>query len=227
MNEYNQVKIGFLVASFVCCVAPTFADTLSVKVGVDAAYSDLDVDVADHSYTYDTKINPSYWIKFEHFIPTLPNIKVQFDDVSTSLEHNLVDHNLKLTQMHYTLYYEVLDNGLVSADVGLNYTSVQGDMSTPQHAEIDLEQSQWAAYISSELAFPGTDFFAFADALVGFDPAAYHDIQAGLGWRVSALADFDTKIGYRYTGIEGEESGTKTDYTLAHRGVFAGVSVSF
>jgi len=200
----KQVLATALAASM---SMPAMADFLGVYAGID--YNTNETRYNNHT---DREDNLSGYVAFEHFIPLIPNVKIQYTDLDN---HAFV--NGESSVMNGILYYEILDNGLVEVDLGLAYTDAEGYRDDASFGQ---------AYAAGKLHIPGVSMHAFADVTAGSltsDDAINTEI--GLAYTFnpdSLLLNVSVRGGYRYHQIDLRKSPRQETDSL-----FAGVELHF
>ncbi|MFT6131382.1 MAG: outer membrane protein [Shewanella sp.] len=223
------------------------ATVLGFKVGADYWQADTtnafndDSGVA-HSFNDDSS-QGSVWIAVEHPLPFVPNVKIRENrlESSTSLanaDFNFNGHNFTgetsvtndLSNTDFVLYYEILDNDLVSVDLGAAYKLMSGSLRVADAGhpeEVDIDSGIVMGYASAQVGMIGLGLFGFADVMIGVDESNVYDYGAGLGWQFDGLAvDTSIRVGYREFNFDVSNfSGVSqnTDFS----GAFAGVELVF
>ena len=151
----------------------------------------------------------------EHPLPLVPNLKLSYNTLSTSANHNVntfswgeiekfsgpLSSNISLNYTDATLYYEVLDNGL-ALDVGATIRSLKGEISlksTQTNNVVSYTANIPLLYTKIRFYIPSTEFSLQAEVnAISFSSARTYD------YTVSA----------RYTSVMGlgVEAGYKTFY---------------
>ncbi len=130
-----------MVAVAVLAAPAVMADTLAgVYIGADLHFADTKGSFGQpgsrqQDFSFDDKNLSSFYIKVEHPVPLLPNIKLQRNSLSsngnTRIDETFVFDNqtfrvdsilaqdVDLSNIDATFYYEILDNDLVSLDLGV------------------------------------------------------------------------------------------------------------
>lgn len=200
------------------------------------------------AFDFDKDSQYSYYIAFEHFVPVLPNVRIQYNKLETQGATTLgngfnfadvnftngstVQAEVDLSNVDYVLYYEVLDNALVSLDLGVNAKHVKGDITVRTADRFANERvSQWLPMLYADakvgILATGLDLFASGSATAWKDSHLY-DFQAGIGYQLvdNTLIDVRVKLGYRAADLQLDDiDGVYSD--LDFKGVFAGVHVHF
>ena len=129
------------------------ADTLlGLYVGADGWRTSADGGFANNSqlqsFNFSDKTQKSYYVALEHPLPFIPNIRLQHNQLessgSTSLDGDFtfagatfaadtqLQNQTELTNTDYVLYYEILDNDLVSLDLGINGKYINGTVAVAE-----------------------------------------------------------------------------------------------
>ncbi|MCL1074808.1 TIGR04219 family outer membrane beta-barrel protein [Shewanella dokdonensis] len=224
------------------------ATVLGFKVGGDYWNADASGTFAEkgqpqQEFGYDSSARYSLWLAIEHPIPFLPNLKIRENHLEE--DGTLADADMSFSGIHYTGetytnvdlgntdfigYYELLDNDILSLDVGAAYKKFDGSIRVYQgskSATLELSKGVFMGYANAELGLPGSGLFAYADILTGIDESSVYDYQLGLGWQFDGIA-LDTRIhaGYRTFNFDVNDfDGASAD--MKFDGVFAGVEVVF
>jgi outer membrane protein len=201
----KQVLAAALVASM---SMPAMADFLGVYAGLD--YSTNETKFRGDS---DSADNFSGYVAFEHFIPLIPNVKLQYSDLSN---HHFRGDDSSIKNAMF--YYELFDNDIVALDLGLAYSGVKG---------FDDSASLVQAYGAAKVYVPGSSLHAFTEVLAG--TVTNDDLlsaELGLGYTFnpdSVLMNVAVRGGYRLQALDLSDS----DSTQKVNGLFAGVEVHF
>ncbi len=229
------------------------ADTvLGIYAGADAWRTETTGSFAKSEQTqqfaFEDASQHAFHLALEHFVPVLPNIRVQYSTLETTGSTTLtqsfdfgdavfppgsvVQSDLDLSNTDYTLYYELLDNALAEIDLGLTAKHIKGDVSvvTGQLSAFE-EVNQWLPmlYLDTKVGVLGTglDVFFSGNATRWQDSHLY-DVQAGLGYELldNLLLDMRLKVGYRVVDLQLDDiDNLYADLKFA--GVFAGLTFHF
>jgi outer membrane protein len=132
------------------------------------------------------------------------------------------------------LYYELLDNGLVSFDVGLNLRKVDGTYSVYSMSNTLVEETTFSGYVpmlyaAGEIGIVTTGLSVYGDFnALSVGDHSMRDVQAGVAYQLidSALLDLSARLGYRKLSIDLQDlDGINSD--LSVDGITAGVRVHF
>jgi len=190
------------------------ADALALKVGVQAWDTE-----GDDGFNSATQNVLNGWVAFEHPVPIVPNIKVraaQFDADDSGT-------NIQLQTADYILYYELLDNPVLTFDLGLGAHHVRSGELLGQSFEGAMPE----VYASARFPFfdrdEGLGMYVEGVAASVSD-VKMTDLQAGISYSFSLSAiDLHLMAGYRkasyeYDGFDDIISGEQN---------FDGVTVGF
>ena len=202
------------------------------------------------NFTFDDERQGSYYLAFEHFIPLVPNAKLihtsfdtdGFTDLSTSFtfggetfaSDTRLDTDVEMSMTDHILYYEILDNDLVSIDLGINAKKIDATISVDDTVNGVTGSQDVTGYIPMvyskiEFGIPATDWSIFAEgSYLSIDDHSVSDLNAAFEYRIidSLAVNVALQIGGRAVSIELDDlDNTFTD--LKFSGVYAGVEVHF
>ncbi|XQW86755.1 TIGR04219 family outer membrane beta-barrel protein [Thalassotalea piscium] len=255
------------------------ADTVGLYIGGQIWQSEvsdaLDEQDTLNGFNLKKEQQSQYFVAIEHPYPLLPNVRISsstldssgksnsteeinFTDPASQILHTsvidtIVDANVNVSYVDYTLYYELFDNGLFSFDLGLTardfngaitviektttfntwsdifgtpYSYTSNDDST---AKIETNDIEPMLYLASSFSLPLSNLSAFVqgDFLLKGDQSIY-DYQVGLSYDLvdNKMIDFNLILGYRVEHMTFEE--TDNLYTeVEYKGAFAGVIAHF
>ncbi len=159
-------------------------------------------------------------LSIEHFIPLVPNFKAGGTFLS--------DDDLSYKKMDAILYYEILDNDLVSFDVGVGATALEFSGQKSDFNVGDISGTLPTAYIQGEVGIPATPLFAYAKGYASGDgDSTILDASVGLQYSFGLVAfDLELQAGYRVNNIDLDDfDGTTAEVDMS--GAFAGVNIDF
>ncbi|GBL06000.1 TIGR04219 family outer membrane beta-barrel protein [Glaciecola sp. KUL10] len=234
-----------------CAYADTF---LGGYIGANAWNMAVDGGFANEEtvtdFAFEDKSQASFYAALEHPIPLVPNIKLMRTSMDTTgvvaltSEFRFGDElfvtetdlgtDLELTSTDYILYYEILDNDLVSIDVGINGKHLDGTIMVNE-----LEGSRSVSesfsgivpmvYSKVEVGIPATGISAYVEgSYLSLDDNTLSDFQAAVAYSfVESLAiDMSIEAGYRSTNLELDD--LDDIYTeLEFSGVYVGLEFDF
>lgn len=199
-------------------------------------------------FDFENESQQAYYLAFEHFVPVLPNIRIQYMPLETqgqTLLNNTFNFagtsfsagstvlgSLDLDSTDYILYYELFDNPLLSLDLGLNAKHLKGDVTVATGSLRGAERlNEWLPmlYIDTKIGIlaTGLDVFASGSA-TRYNDSHLYDLQAGIGYQLvdNLLLDVRFKVGYRAMDLQLDDvNDLYAD--LEFKGVFAGVEIHF
>ncbi|KGJ94497.1 TIGR04219 family outer membrane beta-barrel protein [Colwellia psychrerythraea] len=200
-------------------------------------------------FEFDDENQGSFYVAFEHPIPLIPNIKIasttldtvggtqitesfKFDQVIYPAGTTL-DTTLDASFVDYTLYYEVLDNDLLTFDFGLTARDLDSYIkvaeSDSNSSDLDVSGIIPMAYVSTIIGLPLTGLNVFAEAnFISYDDQTIYDAQIGVSYALldNVAVDLDVTLGYRTLKLElNDLDDFYSD--LTYDGFFAGAVIHF
>lgn len=250
----HSVLMLALAGSLVTTAAQ--ADTLlGLYIGADGWRTSTDGSFANNeqlqSFNFNDKTQSSYYVALEHPLPLLPNIRLQHNQLETNGvtalnasfsfagETFAVDTNIAnqvdLTNTDYVLYYEILDNDLLSLDLGINAKHINGSVAVADLgaggavAVQDTSTFIPMLYSSAIVGLPLTGLELFANgSFVSYDGSRVYDMQAGVAYALldNLAVDLRLKLGYRAVNLRLDDiDNLYAD--LDFKGAFAGIELHF
>lgn len=152
----------------------------------------------------------------EHVIPLIPNAKVGTTQLS--------DGDFDYSKSDAILYYEILDNDLVTFDIGVGATMLDIDSPTIN----DVSGTLPTAYAQGEFGIPATPLFVFAEGyLSGDGDSQIVDASVGVQYEFGlVVADLELQAGYKVQNIDLEDFDNATA-EVEMDGFFVGVNLDF
>lgn len=244
----KKTLLASAVLGFFMATSAQAATVVGFKIGGDYWDADTSGTFADkgqpqQTFDYSSSAQGSYWLAVEHPLPFIPNVKIRENSLDqkgslTNADFSFNGHDFTgnvtsytdLSNTDFVLYYELLDNDIVSFDLGAAYKLMHGcvrvqDAGHPE--EIDVDSGIVMGYASTHIGMPGLGLFGFADLMLGVNESSVHDYSVGLGWEFDGVAvDTRVRVGYReflfdVNNFSGISADTKFD------GYFAGVEIDF
>lgn len=250
----HSVLILALAGSLVTTAAQ--ADTLlGLYIGADGWRTSTDGSFANdeqlQSFNFNDKTQSSYYVALEHPVPLLPNIRLQHNQLEsngvTALNASFsfagetfavdtdIANQVDLTNTDYVLYYEILDNDLVSLDLGINAKHINGSVAVADLgaggavAVQDTSTFIPMFYSSAIVGLPLTGLELFANgSFVSYDGSRVYDMQAGVAYALldNLAVDLRLKLGYRAVNLRLDDiDNLYAD--LDFKGAFAGIELHF
>jgi outer membrane protein len=167
------------------------ADFLGAEAGYAVWQPTIDGNLRNGNHTInfndnlgfgDKENNSFIWAYFDHFIPLIPNAKVQKTNYSAT--STIDNKELTLNQIDMIVYYRILDNW-VNLDIGLMIKDIAGNFKT-DNGDIDFDISIPMVYAKARLDLPFTGLSVEADlSKVSFRGNSISDIKAGIVYESS------------------------------------------
>jgi outer membrane protein len=159
-------------------------------------------------------------ISFEHVVPMIPNIKYSF----SKIDNNAFEYS----KNDATLYYEILDNDLVSIDIGAGVTQISsGNIAL---GDFDFEGYLPHVYAGAEFGIPTTGLTVYTDvSAVALDDSSLVDATVGVRYDISLIAvEIGLQAGYKMVEFNVEDfDALPLDYNMKTDGFFFGVNLDF
>lgn len=214
-GAFQMKKLPFTLTALTIAVAfslPAHSATLlGAKAGVDFWYADAKI---NNIKADDSNFQQSLYVSLEHFIPLIPNGKIRYTNVrSDKLLTNFDQYDL-------IAYYEILDNEMLSLDVGIDLQHYKGHF-------VGQNFSEWHPnlYGDVRLGIPATPVSLFGTFSYGtYEQTSTVDAEAGAIFTLDlAVADVNFKVGYRIQDYDFNYFIMPN--TLVNQGFFAGVEI--
>jgi outer membrane protein len=248
MKTKLSIAKNCLIASIFILPTTALADLAGVEVGVGAWNHDLSGDIryhgdniSDDELGFSSKTEAYTWIRVEHPIPIVPNIKLKFADVSFSgsstLSNNItfgnktfsgdINSDASLSQYDLALYYEILDNW-VNLDLGLNFKYIDGSFTINNSAQSETGDFSGVVpqlYVNGRFDLPFTGLSATFEGrgvtysgsqLTDFEAKASYELSIGIGLE----AVLGVEGGWRHERFNVDTDDVDTNFTIS--GPFGG-----
>lgn len=245
--------VRILVLASAVGMAPVQADTFfGLHAGYDSWQTGTQGGFANsqqlQDFSFRDKNQQGYYLAFEHLVPVLPNLRVQWQNLqsqghtelnnsfsfggTTFVAGTALNAELDFRYTDYVLYYELLDNSLLQLDLGLVAKKLSGElglMAANRQASQSVRQWLPLLYLDTRLGLPGSGLELFANGQASqFSGNHWYDLQAGVGYQlVDSLAmDVRLKLGYRWLDLQLDDIDDL--YAgITFSGIFAGIAVHF
>src|SRR5690554_17293 len=242
-------KLMIAVGGSLVLAAP-LANADILDVGANVSYWDSDfsgevvnkgsaVDI-ENDLNMDSDSNANFTAYFEHPVPLLPNVRVNYTSISQSGSGKIgpegfddiinadVNSDLDLDQLDATFYYEVLDNW-VNLDLGLTARKFDGELVVRDTAvggrvsTTTVDAVVPMGYLAARFDLPFTGVSVGADGnFVSYSGDSLHDVNVYGQFEIAML---QLRAGYREMAIDYEDDDDKLDVELS--GPFASVGFTF
>jgi outer membrane protein len=225
-KHFTAAAASLLVA--LLATGPAYGDTLfGVYAGAgvwkqdysgDVAAGAEDVDV-ERDLDVENQTNNLLYVAVEHGVPVLPNVRVNYADVSTSGRNTLnrtvtfrgetftvsqdVRSKLELTQMDAVAYYQLLDN-VFSLDVGIAARWIEGEVEVASNTGVGRAEFDGVIpllYARTRVDLPLTGLWVGAEAMgLAYDGHQLLDANAQVGWE--SPVGLGAELGWRTLRLE-------------------------
>ena len=242
-------KLMIAVGGSLVLAAP-LANADILGVGANVSYWDSDfsgevvnkgsaVDI-EKDLNMDSDSNANFTAYFEHPVPLLPNVRVNYTSISQSGSGKIgpegfddiinadVNSDLDLDQLDATFYYEVLDNW-VNLDLGLTARKFDGELVVRDTAvggrvsTTTVDAVVPMGYLAARFDLPFTGVSVGADGnFVSYSGDSLHDVNVYGQFEIAML---QLRAGYREMAIDYEDDDDNLDVELS--GPFASVGFTF
>jgi outer membrane protein len=209
-------------------------------------------EVVSQQFNFDDEQQGNFYIALEHPIPLIPNIRISSTTLDTGGQTEItesafsfgdiaypagttVDTVFDVSYIDYTFYYEILDNDLLTFDLGLTARDIDGNLSVNDNiGVIAISEEEFSAvvpmlYSSVIIGLPFTGFNVFANGnYTGYDDSSIYDFQVGVSYAVldNIAVDLDVELGYKVVKMDIEDiDDIYAD--MEFKGIFAGATVHF
>ncbi|RQW62112.1 TIGR04219 family outer membrane beta-barrel protein [Vibrio viridaestus] len=197
---------------------PSFYSSADVLLG-----GDIEVNAWQQDYFYNNQdrgddVTYTLEASLEHPIPLIPNVKYARSEANAS--------SFEYTKQDFTLYYEILDNDLVSFDIGAGLTRLSNGRLNNQSFNGSLPH----IYAATEIGLPTTPIFFFAKGSgISYSDTEMYDVSAGIQYAIGlGLMDLELQLGYRvqhFNVKDFDDLSTRLDTET--KGFYGGVNLDF
>ncbi len=201
------------------------------------------------TFNYDKETASSIYLALEHPIPIIPNAKVRQNNIKIngSVEGdvafvfgNINDKfdrpttKMDFSNTDFIIYYEILDNDLVSIDLGLNGKRVDGyimvdDSGTSRNVELPFDGVVPLVYAAAEIGLPFTGLAVYGDiSHLGLGDHKLSDYQMGIAYDLVDNIAFDiaVQLGYRSFSLTLDDLDD-INSDLDVKGAYLGLEIHF
>jgi len=235
--RYLSVPLAMTLSVF---TSVTSADALGLYVGggmwnhsPDGAFGsvgDADINV-ESGLGYDDETDAYFFAAVEHFIPLVPNLRVE----AASLEHvgsatSLVFNGVSVSGESLTgldtidaiAYWRVMDNW-ANFDIGLNLRNIDAEFTVATES-ISVSETIPMLYIAAQFDLPFTGLSVGADVNhISYSGVTYQDVRLRALYEVGVVG---FEAGIKTTAIEFDDVDN-VNSDLEFTGLMAGAFVHF
>ncbi len=194
--------------------------------------------------------NPYFWILIKHPLPIVPNLRLEYTNVSTKGLANGTFENFiakdastqfDMTQYDFIPYYNLIDNTLwITLDLGLNIKLVEVEHAA-DNVSVNKNPNS-SIYTNSKTVFlpliytrirmqlPITNIGFEADAkFLSYSSSSVYDIRAKIDYTFDFTPVFQPAIefGYRVQKYDIDEDDLEGKLFLEFSGFYAGIMLRF
>lgn len=247
------MKLNYLVAALALTAATTVkADVAGVTAGVEMWQADPTLTLGDTGFAQALNAGDenatAFYIAFEHPIPVLPNLAVRRQSIdfsgTTTLtadlkldgvtfpKNTVLNNELKMAYTDATLYYELLDNDLLSVDLGVTARFVKADAlasAASSSATNSLSVPLPMLYWNASFGVPGTAAsLFFTGNYVNYSDNSFYDARAGLAYDLidAEVVSLALKLGVQKLDLDAQDQDD-IDAKVAVDGAFLALEVDF
>ena len=215
--------------------------------GVEGGFSQNE-NIAEFGFEDNT--TSRLYAALEHPVPFVPNIKIARTVLDTTggtllqstftfggevySQDTVLNTDIDLITNDYVLYYEVLDNDVVSFDIGLNAKHVDGEFFVIDEDSNESSRESFEGFVPMlysrfAVGLPGTGLGAYAEgSFLSVDDSSVVDYQVAMTYSfIESLAvDVTLQLGYQSVTIDIEDiDDVYAD--MEFDGPFLGIEVHF
>lgn len=169
--------------------------------------------------------NNFYSLALEHGVPLIPNVKLQYTDITSSQSATIsdfftldgtaflpgteVDTHVDLSHTDLILYYQLLDN-TVELDLGLNVRRFDGYVEASSFyasEKAKLDETIPLVYAKAMFHLPFSGFAAGIEgSFIKYDGNRLSDYTAKVRYLFDGAIDLGVELGYREMSFDIDES---------------------
>lgn len=239
-------------------ISSASADDLGFEVGYSYWKPDLkgfikynDNEIIDRNIQFENDLGFEnkdnvnvFYAAFEHPIPVLPNIKLQYTDLKDSVSNRLertieydgdfyvlgdtIKSSYDLSQYDFIFYYQLIDNENIGIDLGLNGKYIDGSVnfkSTTTSTHEDFEVVIPMVYARTLFNIPDTGLgIDLEGSYVTYSGNTFYDAKAAL--RYESPIGLGVEAGYRAEKLNIDDLND-FDANLKFGGLFASIFYKF
>ena len=227
------------------------ADVLGVTIGAEWWQANPDGRMGDTGFSqplnFDDDSHSAFYAAFEHPIPLLPNLLMRRQTLSFQGDSLLpgelrlyelayaaqsrVNNKLSLEYTDASFYYELMDNDILSLDMGLTARFLQTDLMIRQATSVSkgVSTPMPMLYGNASIGVFGTNSSLFFNGNYGrYDGQQMSDLRAGFAYEWIDLAAFSLTVKLGVQRLELElNNEDRMDTDLLMDGAFIGLEADF
>lgn len=201
--------------------AAAFSASADTLMGAEIELNAWSQDASYKGSEAGSEVNWTFEAAFEHPIPLVPNIRYSRSSAD--------GEQLEYSKQDVSLYYEILDNRLISVDVGAGLSKLE-DGVLDVMGGLDFEGAFPHAYGAAEVGLPGTAISAFVRGNgIMYNDIEVMDLNVGLKNTLQlGLVDVDLQLGYRIQSFDLEDfNSLPVTLDTEVKGAYVGVNFDF
>jgi outer membrane protein len=199
----------------------------------------VDLDTDSREYFWSSSGQGRLGLSLYHFIPLVPNIKVETQELSFNARRDIVTIggtpeivDIDLGHETYTLFYAPLDNGLTEFKFGASLKQFDGHINEMRDSDTSamwrIKEDILSGYARGSVSLPFTGFSVIAQGHVGVGSHDFHDVEAAIRYRFvdSMMLDGHVSLGYRSMKLHFDnETSVNTQHEF--KGPFLNLALRF
>lgn len=248
----TKYMIGLILGSLVS--SSLMADFIRVEAGAGAWLNNT---VGEKTYTVggangediaseDDETSPYVWALVKHPVPMLPNLRLEYVDISTkgiangSFEDFSASNSptqLDITQYDIIPYYNLLDNTVwITLDVGVDFKFMEINYKAYEEiTDISLHNETNSIilpllYTRIRTEIPATNIGLEADAkFISYNSSTVYDARVKLDYTLDFMPIVQPaiEVGYRIQKYDLDDADVDGKLDLEFSGVYAGIMLRF
>lgn len=192
--------------------------------------------------------NPYIWLYLKHPVPVLPNLRLEYVDVSTNgiangtfedFEALSSSTQFDVTQYDIIPYYNLLDNtAWVTLDLGLDIKILEATYSASNVTATDLSTTYSESgsvvlpliYTRARVEIPSTNIGLEADAkFISYSSSTVYDVRVKIDYTLEIIPAIQPAIelGYRTQKYDIDEADLDGKFNLEFSGFYVGAMIRF
>jgi len=193
-------------------------------IGDDIIDVESDLNYKEESDTY-------FYAAFEHFVPLIPNIRVEaatlgHTGTATNLDFNGIpvsgDSSINLDTTDAIIYWRLLDNW-VNFDFGLNLRKLDGDFTIDSEV-VSVSETIPMLYLAAQFDLPFSGFSIGGDInTLSISDVTYQDVRIRAIYEIGVIG---FEAGYKSTTVE-LDNISNLNADLEFKGLMLGAFLHF
>lgn len=235
----KKIKLPLLFA-LTMATSSANADVLGLYVGAGSwnheptgTFGTTGDDIIDleSDLSYSKESDTYFYAAFEHFIPLVPNIRIErsalgHSGAATNLNYNGVtvtgDSSINLDTTDAIIYWRLLDNW-VNFDFGLNVRKLDGDFTIDTEV-VSVSETIPMIYLAAQFDLPFTGFSIGADInTLSVSDVTYQDVRLRAIYEMGVIG---FEAGYKSTSVE-LDNVSNLNADLEFKGIMLGAFLHF